>query len=539
MSWEILNRLLNPFWMTSRLNTTVAENAQPYLTNWINVAGAQIFWLFVLGVVLIGFEFSKNIKSRKNRYWMTFGYVTLVSGILFSRISPTSVLNGASIFSLSGLIYLGGVVIFIYAFAKNYIGGEMKIDSSVLILFAWAFVMLVVGRSSTRMFFVIAPFMCLCASYFIVGLFKYLKEKKLEEVSKVVVIGILIVSVIVAGISINTSYNNISNQAKYTGPSANAQWQNAMFWVRENTSEDAIFSHWWDYGYWVQTLGKRATIADGGHAQGVYDGNHKIGRYILTTPQPESALSMFKTLDVDYLLIDQTDLGKYPAYSKIGGGNGENELDRYAAIPVMLVDSKQTKETANGTMIVFSGGFYIFEDIVYNDVFLPAGKAAIVGVVVNLYGNSINQPEAVYVYNNIQTRIPIRYVYVNGEIVDFGDGLDAIIDIIPAFDGQHINQMGAVIYLSQKVSKSLFAQLFLMDDPFDNYETIELVYTEDNPVIASLESQGVSIGDFIYYQGFRGPIKIWNTENIPEEIKIVSEIREPFNGTFGTLDGMF
>jgi len=34
--------------------------------------------------------------------------------------------------------------------------------------------------------------------------------------------------------------------------------------IKDNTNEDGIFAHWWDYGYWVQTLGKRATIADGG-----------------------------------------------------------------------------------------------------------------------------------------------------------------------------------------------------------------------------------------------------------------------------------
>ena len=248
---------------------------------------------------------------------------------------------------------------------------------------------------------------------------------------------------------------------------------------------------------------------------------------------------MFKTLDVDYLLIDQTDLGKYPAYSKIGGGDGEDYLDRYSAIPVMLSDPKQTKETANGTMIVFSGGSYIFEDLVYNNVFLPSGKAAILGIVLMLNNNSIEQPEAVYIYNNIQTRIPIRYIYIDDRIVDFKNGLNATIDIIPAFDGQSINQMGAAIYLSQKVSKSLFAQLFLMDDPFDNYETIELVHTEPSPVVTSLKNQGVQLGDFIYYQGFRGPIKIWDVQDIPEEIKIVPEIKEGFNGTFGALDGMF
>ena len=25
-----------------------------------------------------------------------------------------------------------------------------------------------------------------------------------------------------------------------------------MSWVRENTPEESIFVHWWDYGYWVQ-----------------------------------------------------------------------------------------------------------------------------------------------------------------------------------------------------------------------------------------------------------------------------------------------
>jgi len=247
-------------------------------------------------------------------------------------------------------------------------------------------------------------------------------------------------------------------------------------------------------------------------------------------------------LDVDYFLIDQTDLGKYPAYSKIGGGDGEDELDRYSAIPVMPSDPKQTRETANGTAIVFSGGTYLFEDIIYNvdgqDVFLPAGKAAVVGVVVNLEGNALKQPDVVYVYNNVQTRIPARYVYVNGEIVDFGSGLDVVIDIIPGVTGDGINQFGAAIYLSQKVSKSLFARLYLMDDAFGEYESLELVHSEDNPVVASLKSQGVGIGDFVYYQGFRGPIKIWDVSGLGEDVEVVEGFREGFSG-FGSLDGEF
>ncbi len=39
-------------------------------------------------------------------------------------------------------------------------------------------------------------------------------------------------------------------------------WQDAMQWVRENTPKDAVIASWWDYGYWISTLGERTTLAD-------------------------------------------------------------------------------------------------------------------------------------------------------------------------------------------------------------------------------------------------------------------------------------
>jgi asparagine N-glycosylation enzyme membrane subunit Stt3 len=539
--WEITNKLLNPAWGGGRVGSTVAENAQPYLSSWIGTVGKPMFALFVAGIVAIAINFSEKIKNMKGKFLMIAGFLLLAFGILFSRISPTSILNGAGIFSLSGLFYLGGLCFFAYVFFKNY-SGNLKISAMNIFIFTWMFVMLVVGRSTTRLFFVIAPFMCFVAAYLVVSSGRAYEKGLKDEISKVIVVSILIVSLVVSGFVISSSYDSVSAQAAYTGPSANAQWQGAMEWVRDNTSEDSIFSHWWDYGYWIQTLGERATVADGGHFQSKYDGNFKIGRYVLTTPQPETALSFFKTMDVDYFLIDQTDLGKYGAYSKIGGGNDEagEGMDRYSGIPVMPSDPKQTVETASGIMIVFSGGMYLYEDIIYNnkgkDVFLPAGRAAVVGIIINMEGNALRQPEVVYVYNNVQTRIPARYVYLNGEIIDFGNGLDVVIDIIPAIENGRVNQMGAAIYLSQKVSKSLFAQMFLLDDAFGNYDSLKLVRIEDSPIVASLKAQGAIVGDFVYYNGFRGPIKIWDVSDVPEGIKVVEEFKDAPTGEYGYLD---
>jgi len=39
-------------------------------------------------------------------------------------------------------------------------------------------------------------------------------------------------------------------------------WADSMQWLRENTPEDAVIASWWDYGYWISTLGERKTLAD-------------------------------------------------------------------------------------------------------------------------------------------------------------------------------------------------------------------------------------------------------------------------------------
>jgi hypothetical protein len=440
---------------------------------------------------------------------------------------------------ISHLVYSACLLFFAFVLFFVPFKEKFKVDSSIILFLSIIFFTLINGRSATRIFFLIAPFVSFSAAYSIGRLYDYARNSK-EEISKIIFWCLFVVGVIGVVFSIIGSYASISSQAQYTGPSANGQWQGAMEWVRNNTSEKDIFVHWWDYGYWIQSLGKRPTVTDGGHSGGD-QADHYIGRYVLTTPNPESAMSYMKTWNVSYLLIDQTDLGKYPAYSLIGGG-AEDEDDRYAAIPVMPNDPKQTRETANGTTIVFSGGMYLFEDITWNDgsknIFFPSGKAAVVGVIMNIEGDSLRQPEAVYVYNGIQTRIPVRYVYVNGKILDFKSGLNVVIDVIPAFTGNGINQLGAVIYLSEKVSMGLFARLYLLDDAFGEYEGLELVRSEEDQVVASLRAQGVDIGDFVYYQGFRGPIKIWAV-SYSDDVEAIPEFKDDLGEVYAKFDERF
>ena len=46
---------------------------------------------------------------------------------------------------------------------------------------------------------------------------------------------------------------------------------------------------------------------------------------------------------------------------------------------------------------------------------------------------------------------------------------------------------------------------------------MKLVNPTPDPFVNSLNSQGANLGDLVYFQGFRGPIKIWEVD-YPENI---------------------
>lgn len=530
---QLWGLLIHPFG-TGRVGQTIAENAQPYLIDWINQTGKILFVLFVFGVYFIGLSLSKGVRDVKKRVLFFLSWIFMTSSIIFSRVSSDSLFNGTNF--ISQLFYLSGVLTFVGYFIYLYLKKEINMDSKTIFLASWAIFMIVAGRAAARMFFAIVPFVCFSAGYLTINLKQMLAKTK-DELWRILIIASLIIISLLLIIAFNGFLNSTVEQAKYTGPSANEQWQRSMEWVRNNTSQGSIFLHWWDYGHWVTALGKRPVVTDGGHAIDYWD--HLIGRYLLTTPYPKTAYSFMKTHNVSYLLIDPTDLGKYGAYSLIG--SDESGKDRYDGVPVMAIDERLTKETSSGKTRVYQGGMYLSDDISYQTeeglVFLPQGKAAIIGTVIETKEDSMVQPKAVYLYNNKQTKIPLRYVYINNTLLDFGSGLEAIAYIIPSFDGQRINQFGAVLYLSPKVSSGLFARIYLLDNAFKDYDSLELVHTQSHPFIENLRQYGYDYGEFLYTSGtFIGPIKIWKAD-YPEDTQVHEEFLRT-SGGWGELDNL-
>jgi len=101
---------------------------------------------------------------------------------------------------------------------------------------------------------------------------KILKEghKPASAVTKISFLAIIVALLTVPMVypeELNWSNNNagapptILNSGTQFNLSTN-DWADAMQWLRENTPEDAVIASWWDYGYWISTLGERKTLAD-------------------------------------------------------------------------------------------------------------------------------------------------------------------------------------------------------------------------------------------------------------------------------------
>ncbi|OGJ15888.1 hypothetical protein A3K73_01860 [Candidatus Pacearchaeota archaeon RBG_13_36_9] len=518
-----------------RWQITVAENRQPYFTEWEDSFGphirgiALLFWLFFIGSIVLFKKMLANIR-KKDAWILTGLYVLFFFGLVFSRYSGNSTFNGENFISKfayygAALALIGGLIYYHVRYFREGNKGFQNTDYGYLFLFTLFALCLFSARSAVRVIMVLAPIAPIFLSFLVVESFERFRKTK-EETFKIIM-GLLTILFLVLTVFIFwTYYNQVKNEAYSFVPSYyNQQWQKAMEWVREETPEDAVFAHWWDYGYWVQSIGNRATVTDGGNAISFW--NYWTGRLTLTSPNQSDALNFLYSHNATHFLIDSSDIGKYTAFSSIGS---DINYDRYSWIPTMVTNEKQMQETREGVIRIYQGGAALDEDIVYNadnksEIFLPGQSAAIIGVVVETKTDNdsitFKQPEGVFYFQGQQTRIPLRYLYIKGELIDFKSGINATAFIIQRIDqvGQQVRKddLGAVIYLSPRIMRGFLGQVYLLDDPLKNFPNFELVHTEPNLIIDNLNSQGMGLSDFVYFQGVQGPIKIWEINYTGEE----------------------
>ena len=524
-----------------RWNTTVAENRQPYYTEWIGNFGPFLrnipilFWMFFLGSAVLFKRLLKPIKN-KDAWVLTLLYSLFFMGMTFSRYSGSHLFNGENLISQlayygSALLFLGYLLYYYIKYSKAGDNSFEKVDYCLLLLFSLSILALFTARGAVRLVMVLGPIAPIFAAALIVDSWIAFRRAK-DETFKIILGIFFIIILLLSLFTFTTFYRGIKGQAYNFVPSAyNQQWQKAMEWVRDETPQNAVFSHWWDYGYWVQSIGKRATVLDGGNAISFW--NYYMGRLVLTGDNQEDALEFLYNHNATHFLIDSTDIGKYGAYSSIG--SNEN-YDRFSWFGTFGLDEQRIQETKNQTLLFYSGGVTLDEDLIIEqdgkEVYLPAKRAGVGAVIIPTSNDngSINimQPYAIMVYNGKQYKTDMRYVYVNGELLDFETGIEACARVVPSIStpgGQvRMNNMGAMLFISPRLFRGMFSQVYLLDDALNKYPNFKLAHVQENMIVENLQAQGMAAPSFVFYGGgIQGPIKIWEISYTGNE-----ELREDY-----------
>ena len=163
----------------------------------------------------------------------------------------------------------------------------------------------------------------------------------------------------------------IFNGATFYSHTTN-DWIDAMSWIQKNTPSDSVIFSWWDYGYWIQTLGERTTLADNATFDTTQiekiartflspvddawvilnsDANTDVSEHYIAVPknlidmaknEPDEYLKQLSKpfspvtgLDADYILIHiagvRYETDSFPLYDLHGGGD-ETKKNWFMAI---------------------------------------------------------------------------------------------------------------------------------------------------------------------------------------------------------------
>ena len=560
---NVITYLIKPF-SRDRWTITVVENVQPFIEKWVFDFGSFYFLLFFVSSILIFYEIFKNLK--KHKLTLTSVYTFFIFGFIFNRYSPNSILNGSSAFSK--FLYFGSIVgfvivifgYFLYSFYRNSMSykdvetetleenktKEQKeaeiynlklskdkdlyntftnLNKTHLFLLLWFIILIFSARSAERFVFILVPATCVLVSYFLVKIidFGLSTEDKFYKVIALLVVGILIFAPFVEGSLVERLRETIS-KSESASPVFDPQWQKGMAWVLVNTSKNSVFAQWWDYGYWIQTFGERATLSDGGNARGGI--NYLIGRHLLTGQNRTEALELLKTHNATHFLISSGEIGKYGAFSSIGS---DEENDRFSSVNpfIMLPKETLTEKKDDGRKLVtyfYIGDFVLDDDFIYNRKLFPENQAVIKGLILTTEQKdnkiiSIKQPSIVIFYRNIEEEIPLSCVFLDGQeyIFDSEDYYGGCFRIIPVVETgsrikeKNINYVGGALFLSPKTRNTLFTQLYLFDkneENDDGWKGFRKVYDDS--------SSGYTLAFYPMVGRIIGPIKIWEVEYSPD-----------------------
>lgn len=92
-------------------------------------------------------------------------------------------------------------------------------------------------------------------------------------------------------------------------------WQNAMFWVKDNSSEDAKIFNWWDSGHWIAYFTERKVSTDNTNAY--TEGTSDFGMFLISEDLNYSK-AMLKKYNADFVMAESSYITRMSSFAVYG-----------------------------------------------------------------------------------------------------------------------------------------------------------------------------------------------------------------------------
>jgi hypothetical protein len=292
------------------LGTTALFLAEYLLRDQVETwtASLSLIWAFVL-VIGVGFL----VFNRQFR--VAFGFMIFWNVVL-------------------GLLLVG---LRFTAFREGILTKTVTVDWTRTLFFLWIGGTLYGATQKSRLLFLTAAPVAMVAG---IGLAKGLEEVSDRfvwhdifdtemETARWAAPRILIVFIVLAVVVVNGAAVYAMGTQGVSG-SPNSAWMENMDHLREETEKGSVLLSWWDYGYWFQTIGGRASVADGGN-YGFYGGaledvgkiNTPLARF-LSSENASEWRDWLSKYSVDHIILDRSMIGKYSAVTQIANRDNQD-----------------------------------------------------------------------------------------------------------------------------------------------------------------------------------------------------------------------
>jgi hypothetical protein len=490
---------------TNRFERSVSENQPPSFlgggNSWWTTFGVSflsfdgssylsiglVFLMFFFGGIIMFYREFKNFKYAK---YLTAIFMIFLCALIFENFSggDTRYQWVNSLFS-SQIFYfaLFGITIVLFLFLEHRSREHLEnINSSYLLVLTWFVISTIAANGAVRLFFMLAFPAMIMAAYFI----KWAAESLAHRVnSRLWSLPYLFGALILL---LSFSVITISNASMYPGLQS---YYDALHWASNNTPTDAVFTHWWDYGYIVQTIGQRATVVDPGNflVQRDYD----TGGYLFNAFNNSESLTYLNNYGKpSYWFIISEDIPKFFQISNLGSlsnltgalKNDTDTLGREAYFSTYAIMNQETSFKPNSLgvysdypvialMDPLSGPSQVLADFKVGNVVYDGYKTFILRLIVPLKNNS-QGPLLAQVFNSVTQRMELFKVQC---ICQQGIGCSDVnntdnASLVPTCI---LQLSGGVVNIPYKTKDVLFTQLYVLQKKVPGYD---LVYSSSAPL---------------------------------------------------------